>query len=71
MSGVENAAPRHDGTRSSNPVRSSGESVSAVNSGAVGEKPGAFAPVCTANGTREGDELAEHPLIWPFLSEGH
>jgi len=26
MSGVENAAPRHDGTRSSNPVRSSGES---------------------------------------------
>lgn len=50
---------------------SSGESVSAVNSGAVGEKPGAFAPVCTANGTREGDELAEHPLIWPFLSEGH
>ena len=25
MSGVENAAPRHDGTRSSNPVRSSEE----------------------------------------------
>ena len=50
---------------------SSGESVSAVNCGAVGEKPGAFAPVCTANGMREGDELAEHPLIWPFLSEGH
>jgi len=59
------------GTDGSNPVPSSGESVSAVNSGAVGEKPGAFAPVCTANGTREGDELAEHPLIWPFLSEGH
>ena len=58
-------------TRSSNPLPSSGESVSAVNSGAVGEKPGVFAPVCTANGTREGDELAEHPLIWPFLSEGH
>src|SRR6516162_2379667 len=59
------------GTNGSNPIPSSGESVSAVNSGAVGEKPGAFAPVCTANGTREGDELAEHPLIWPFLSEGH
>jgi hypothetical protein len=27
MSGVENAAPRHDGTRSSNPVRSTEESV--------------------------------------------
>ena len=54
------------GTVSSNPSRSSGESVSAVNSGAVGEKPGAFAPVCTANGTRKGDELATHPLIWPF-----
>jgi len=59
------------GTGSLNPFSSSGESVSAVNSGAVGEKPGAFAPVCTANGTREGDELAEHLLIWPFLSEGH
>ena len=59
------------GTDGSNPAPSSAESVSAVNSGAVGEKPGAFAPVCTANGTREGDELAEHPLSWPFLSEGH
>src|SRR6516225_3612812 len=59
------------GTRSLNPSPATGESVSAVNSGAVGEKPGVFAPVCTANGTREGDELAEHLLIWPFLSEGH
>jgi len=32
-----------------------------VNSGAVGEKPGAFAPVCTANGTREGDEQTGMP----------
>src|SRR5262249_17453430 len=54
------------GTDGSNPVPSSGESVSAVNSGPVGEKPRAFAPVCTASGTRDGDELAATPSFTPF-----
>src|SRR5215475_16158161 len=62
---------RKSGTDGSNPVPSSGESVSAVDSRAVGEKPRAFAPVCTGSGTREGDGLAVYPLIWPFLSDGH
>src|SRR5262249_27620657 len=59
------------GTTSSNPPSSSGESVSAVDSRSVGEKPRAFAPVCSGSGTREGNGLAVYPLIWPFLSDGH
>src|SRR5215813_1138239 len=58
------------GTDGSNPVPSSGESVSAVNSGAVGEKPRAFAPVCTASGTRDGDELADTRSFSPFSLKG-
>src|SRR5262245_61062796 len=53
--------PLTGGTEGSNPASSSGESVSAVDSRAVGEKPRAFAPVCTGSGTREGDGLAVYP----------
>src|SRR5262249_27032686 len=59
------------GTKGSNPFPSSGESVSAVDSRAAGEKPRAFALVCRGSGTREGNGLVEHASIWPFLSEGH
>jgi hypothetical protein len=51
------------GTDGSNPASSSAESVSAVNSRAVGEKPRTCAPVSSGRGTREGDGLAEHRLI--------
>src|SRR5215831_16779052 len=58
--GVSPIVFHHSGTEGSNPVSSSEESLSAVNSRTVGEKPRSFAAVCTGSGTREGDGLAEH-----------
>src|SRR4030088_3542352 len=42
------------GTEGSNPAPSSGESVSAVNPGAVGEKPRSLAAVCGGWGRERG-----------------
>jgi hypothetical protein len=50
-----NCFPLTGGTEGSNPSSSSGESVSAVNPGTVGEKPCSLAVVCGGRGRERGD----------------
>jgi hypothetical protein len=47
-----------------------GVCLSALNSGAGGEEPRAFAAVCTGMGTREGTCRAQPGTTWPFSLTG-
>src|SRR6202035_3882192 len=61
---------RRQGTDGSNPAPSSSESVSAVNPGAVGEKPRTLAAVCVWRGREKGRVGCELALLGGFSLAG-
>src|SRR6267142_6585976 len=62
--------PTGRGTNSSNPLSPSTESVSAVNPGAVGEKPRTLAAVCVWRGREKGRVGCELALLGGFSLAG-